>query len=139
MTKTCTSTLQNYNILVDLQTRMPKQTGPCWIHDPIIFTDAHGRVAPIHLELVNTWDIFEAVLAARFSGLPGRGKVERREYVLQERYLTTDIERSQPFESCFMPGRTVDMSVSFKRRGTGNACPKCSLETTVAMSTSTQW
>jgi hypothetical protein len=32
--------------------------------------DAHGRIAPIHLELVNTWDIFEAVLAARFSGLP---------------------------------------------------------------------
>ena len=104
-----------------------------------MLTDAHGRIAPIHLELVHNWDVFEAVLAARFAGLPGEGKVERREYALQERHLTTDIERSQPFETCFLPGRTIDMCVFFRRRGAGNSCPKCSLETTIPVSSSTQW
>lgn len=102
---------KTYKAVVALQSRIPKEFGPCWIQEPLTLTDALGRSAPLHLELVNSWDVFESVLAARFKDLPGQGKVARREYAIHEPNLERDIERSEPFASCFLPGRRDRKSV----------------------------
>lgn len=47
-----------------------------------VLEDAIGRVAPVHLQFITSWDGVEAVLAARFEGLSGHDKIEREEFVL---------------------------------------------------------
>ena len=131
-----------YNAVVDLQSRIPKEFGPCWIQEPLILTDALGRVAPIHLELINSWDVFDSVLAARFIDLPGEGKIARGEYAIQEPNLERDLERTQPFTACFMPGRRLDMMMVFRNENDSNqsnSCPGCKTDSEEGSSSTTQW
>jgi hypothetical protein len=134
---------KTYNAVVDLQTRIPKEFGPCWIQEPVTFTDALDRVAPIHLELVNSWDVFESVLMARFKNLPGASKIPRREYALQDRRMKLDVERTRPFNSCFLPGRYFDMSMICKHNSKSNIainfCPSCTTPAHTAPESETQW
>ena len=126
MARIWTLNFRSYNILLDLQTRVPREFGPCWIQEPLILTDALGRVALVHLELINTWEVLESVLAARFQNIPGERKVRDKEYALMDGGSLKDIERSSSFETSFFPGRRVDMSIVFKQ---GHAvialCPGC--------------
>lgn len=50
MTRILTMNFRSFNILLDVQTRVLKEFGPCWIQEPLMLTDALGRVAPVHLE-----------------------------------------------------------------------------------------
>ncbi len=130
MGKIWTLSFKTYNIVVDLQSRIPKQIGPCWIQEPVILTDPLGRVAPIHLELINSWDVFDRVLAARFIGLPGEGKIARREYAIHDQNLERDIQRTQPFTACLLPGSRLDMMLMFQNKKESsdtrrNSCPSC--------------
>jgi hypothetical protein len=118
----------SYKVLLDVQSRMPREFKHCWIQEPVVLTDALGRIAPIHIELVNSWDVFDSVLAARFINLPGQRKIERNEVAFRDRHLARDIERSQPFEACFLPGRRIDMSMVFEQHLPSTSCPKCGLE-----------
>jgi hypothetical protein len=129
----------DFKSLINIQQKMTKQTGPCWIQEPVILADPLGRVAPIHLELINSWDVFEKVMDGRFLDLPGRKKLKRQEYALQDQDATANLERSQPFEACFIPGRTVGMCFNFEKSFPANACPKCEKETDTAASSTTQW
>jgi hypothetical protein len=130
MARIWTLNFRNYKILLDLQARVPREFGPCWIQEPLILTDALGRVAPVHLELINSWDVLESVLAARFRNIPGEQKISRKEYALQDRSSSQDIERTAPFEASFFPGRKVDMSMLFSRSNNANStsCPGCGME-----------
>ncbi|RDL31861.1 uncharacterized protein BP5553_09263 [Venustampulla echinocandica] len=135
MTRIWTLSFQSYKILIELQTRVPPEFEPCWIQEPLILTDALGRTAPLHLELINNWDVLEAVLDARFKNLPGESKVKQREYALQDRISNRDVKRNDTFESSFLPGRKLDMSIVFtKRISSGNSCPSCKMESNEATS-----
>jgi hypothetical protein len=129
MTRIWSLNFRSYNILLQLQTRVPPEFEPCWIQEPLILTDALGRIAPVHLELINSWDVLESMLEARFRNIPGERKIKRREYALQDRSSQLDIERSASFETCFLPGRKIDMSMVFKQApSTGASCPGCGIE-----------
>jgi hypothetical protein len=140
MAQIWTLNFRSYKILLDLQTRVPREFEPCWIQEPLILTDALGRVAPIHLELINSWDVLESVLMARFRNIPGERKVMQGEYALQDRGSLRDIEKSQVFESSFLPGRKVDMSMIFEQKHTiVKSCPGCQLEMKEDNAISTIW
>lgn len=131
---------RSYNILLDLQTRVPREFGPCWIQEPLILTDAIGRVAPVHLEFVNSWEVLESALAARFRNLPGERKIKQKEYALQDRSSLRDLKRNTPFEACFMPGGHVDMAMIFQgTQGRGNYCPGCGKESEGMQSVAVIW
>lgn len=118
---------RSYNILLDLQTRVPPEFAQCLTQEPVILTDAIGRVAPVHLELVNSWEVLESVLAARFRNIPGgERKIKHKEYALQDRKSLKDLDRDVSFESCFMPGGNVDMAMIFQGgQSWRNSCPSC--------------
>jgi hypothetical protein len=140
MMRIWTLNFRSYNILLDLQTRVPREFEPCWIQEALILTDALGRVAPIHLELINSWHVLESVLTARFKNIPGERKVMLGEYALQDGRSLRDIERSQPFEASFLPGRRVHMSMIFKQSySLKRSCPSCRLETKEDNSIGTTW
>jgi hypothetical protein len=141
MSRIWTLNFKIYNAIIDLQSRNP-EFGPCWIQEPVILTDALGRVAPIHLELINFWDIFDNFLAARFIDLPAEEKVARGEYAIHEPNLVRDLERTQPFAACFMPGHHLDMMMVFRDENDStpkNSCPGCKTASKEGSSSSTQW
>lgn len=138
--------LLTYNAALSLQTRIPSQLGGCWRQEPVTLTDAHDRVWPIPLELIDSWEVctstrfeshcsgltvsqaLEAVLEVKFRQVPGHQKIKRREYTLRALHMSADIEHSVPFTSHFLPGRHVDMTMLFKG-GPESSCPGCKLET----------
>lgn len=109
-----------------LQRSLPAQV---MLQQPMIFRDALNRVAPIHLEWINSHAAFFAVLELRFQDV-GKHKVQKREFALQRVGARKDLDLQRPWESCFCPGQQVDMSMIFREVGSMNTtmCPACQHE-----------
>jgi hypothetical protein len=132
--------IKGYNILLDLQCRIPREAGSNFTQEPLILTDALGRVTPIHLELFNTWNVLDSVLEARFKDVPGEGKISHKEYALQDRTSQQDVERTAPFEASFLPDRRIDMTVVFKQQHAfRESCPSCLKESCQDFSKGCTW
>ncbi|KAE9362640.1 hypothetical protein N431DRAFT_424419 [Stipitochalara longipes BDJ] len=123
MNKIWTISFGSYKILLNIQTRLPRDFGPCWVQEPVTFIDALGRVAPIHIELVNSWEVFEVSLEARFLNLPRANKIKSGEYAISDSASKRDLVRSQAFTSAFLPGRRINMSMLFQEYRSDNSCP----------------
>lgn len=88
-----------------------------------MFRDALDRVAPIHLEWINSREAFMAVLKVRFKDF-GLHKIQNGEFALQDTGSADDIDLSdisRDWDFIFAPGQQVDMSVIFKRRDKANS------------------
>jgi len=72
--------LQVYQMVLEMQTTLPSQVKR---QQSVYFLDAWGRFSPFHLEFINSWDAFLAVLKVRFKHC-GLGKIEKNQYVLEE-------------------------------------------------------
>lgn len=96
---------------------------------PVIFRDALNRVAPIHLEWINSHEAFMAVLEIRFKNL-GLQKIRRHEFALQRAGSNSDIDLNRPWEICLCPGQRVNMSMVFSEYHNTNmaVCPVCQQE-----------
>ena len=113
---------------------------------PVWLVDATGRSSPFHLEFVRSAKVWRdhtakivdkqltspvqalvAVLALNFEYLgPAADMVRDGDFVIQEEGTCIDIDLSQTWESCFFPGRRVNMSMIFARsKNTDMDCPKC--------------
>lgn len=108
------------------------------------FEDAIGRVVPVPLRLVDSWNAFDALLLVRFKGFQGFGRVARRRYVLQDHHRRRDIRRDIPWLSAMLPGSQISMSVICSRLLAGGSslrttCPTCSSNSVVATSKGNQW
>lgn len=87
-------------------------------------------MTPLHLEFLDSWEAFEAVLEVRFRQLPGHRKIKQREYALRNNALQRDVEKSLAFTRCFLPGKRIDMSMVFDGSiGGRSSCPGCQLVT----------
>ncbi|KAF2660235.1 hypothetical protein K491DRAFT_774980 [Lophiostoma macrostomum CBS 122681] len=115
-----------FDVLTMPATRSPQiQFG-----QPVTFQDAHGRFFPFFLQTINTWDGFEEMLKRQFASVPGRRKIELGEYALRDKWSSRDLERSQLFQMCFRPGRSVEMSMVFHQPFhqtyiPPDMCPRC--------------
>ena len=49
--------LLTYKAVISLQTSVPAQLERCWSQEPAILEDAIGRVTPIHLEFLDSWEV----------------------------------------------------------------------------------
>ena len=58
----------------------------------------------------------------------GAEKIERGEFVIQETHTKRQIDLTQDWELCFLPGQRVDMSMVFRIAVIGRkACPNCGI------------
>lgn len=97
---------------------------------PVLFEDAHGRLAPFHVEFINSYTAFQAVLEARFENMPGLRKVRNLEYSMQDMQTKQILDLSRPWEYNVRPGRKFVMSMIFELpKGVISSCPGCSTET----------
>lgn len=112
-----------------------------------VFTlyDAVDREAPVPLRLIDCWDAFQAVLTARFRGRPGQRRVARGKYIIFDGVLGKDIPKSSKWESSFLPGRLIVMSIICQARQhtdrdvEGTTCPRCTESTDVTIGTERRW
>ncbi|KAF2274241.1 uncharacterized protein EI97DRAFT_435336 [Westerdykella ornata] len=99
------------------------------IEEPFILEDAIGRVAPVHLQFITSWDAFEAVLESRFKNMPGSNKVCSKLYQLQEAGTGREIDKRRPWQRAFRPGQRVNMSLLFEsalnEQDWMSTCPGC--------------
>lgn len=119
-----------YKAVISLQTSIPAQLERCWTQEPATLEDALGRVTAVHLEFLDSWEAFEAVLEVRFRQLPGHRKIRQGEYALQASSWERDVERSLALNRCFLPGQRINMSMIFDGKfGRLSSCPGCHLVT----------
>ena len=111
--------------------KLGKQIPPqVLLQRPVVLLDACGKVAPFHLEFINSMEAFVAVLKVRFkqNGVTGRSlkKLDRLEFVIRDRQR--ELRLTDTWEAIFRPGQTVDMSMKFRRHGSQRTCPGCHIE-----------
>ncbi|KAI9856363.1 MAG: hypothetical protein M1813_009114 [Trichoglossum hirsutum] len=123
MLKVLQSNLQIYQMIMDIHNTLPLQIKG---QQPVRFTDAFGRVMPMHLELVDSKEVFIAILEAKFQDF-GLRKIENGEFTLQDVATKHEINLSRPWKRCFLPGQRVNMSmvISQVAKPRENSCPKC--------------
>lgn len=135
--------MATYKTVIAIQEGLNYRVDRLLIQEPFILEDAIGRITPVHLQFINSWEAFDSVLTARFHGLPGVEKIMRKEFVLQERATHREITRTQPWESAFRPGQLVDMSMVFNRTTKAepekNKCPYCWVESEDACTKEITW
>ncbi|KZL87535.1 hypothetical protein CI238_01433 [Colletotrichum incanum] len=96
-----------------------------------VFEDATGKVFPIHLRTITSWEAFEYVIADRFKGKKGAHRAQRKRYSLQERASRREVDRSTSWETAFLPYQRVDMSLMCRevqnsaRVKSSLSCPRC--------------
>jgi hypothetical protein len=123
-------------MVVTMQANLPLQVQR---QQPVYFIDACGFEAPFHLEFINSWEAFEAVLEVRFKDR-GLSKIKRREYTLEKAGNHQLISRSTPWERRFLPGMKIVMDMVFRVRfQQANACPSCGYHSDEPVGTEIDW
>lgn len=99
-----------FKTLQAIQSSIPAQV---LLQKPIIFLDALGRQAPIHLEWVDSYEAFLAVLKVRFKH-HGLQLIKDNCFVVRATKQRHDVDFNKPWNSCVFPGQGYDMSMLFQ-------------------------
>jgi hypothetical protein len=85
------------------------------------------------------FQMFHAILAKRFEALPGRSKVSRGEYVIEDSRSGKEFAMNRAWSMCFRPGQKVDMSMVFTENIKTTSCPGCRTESRVVGNELVRW
>lgn len=78
------SNVKIFNSVMQMQALLSKLPAQVDRQQPVIFEDAHGRRAPFHVEFINSFAVFQAVLEERFRDVAGFKMVKNLEYTIQD-------------------------------------------------------
>ena len=97
---------------------------------PVVLLDCFGKTAPFHLEFIDSFESFMAVMKTRFkqAGVKSSGiaKLENHEFSIQDTRRKRFIDVTQPWPTVFQSGQNVDMSMVFHRFACPpSTCPAC--------------
>ena len=147
MNKIFRTNLATYEAVVSIQRVLPSHLERSMFRDPFILEDAIGRISPVHMDFINSWEAFDAILRLRFQDVQGFKKVQKKEFVLQEHATKREIKRTRPWECAFMPGQRVDMSLVFVKKASveqseeipSTSCPNCRAVSNKSQDSEKQW
>lgn len=143
MERIFTTNVAIYKAVVALQAGLPSYLERSMIQEPFILEDAIGRMSPVHMQFISSWEAFDAVLELRFRSVQGHKKVKNKEYVIQEHVTRREIRRNQPWEASFLPGQRVDMSLVFESQEQKElprtTCPRCQTASAELQDSDIQW
>jgi hypothetical protein len=87
------------------------------LQQPVILLDACGRIAPFHLEFIDSLEAFVAVMLIRFkqAGISQEGlqKLVNLEFTLRDTRRKRPIDLTKPWCSILKPGQLIDMNVLY--------------------------
>lgn len=115
-----------FRTLLDIRANLPSYLERSLTQEPFILEDALGRISPVHMQFITSWEAFDAVLDQRFRNIPGHSKILSKEYILQDHASRRDIAFHQQWEGTFLPGQRIDMSIVFDNLWEQTlSCPRC--------------
>lgn len=134
MLKVLTTNMRIYQLVLAMRKVQQTQLSPqVDRQQPVYFEDAHGRVAPFHVEFIDSFEEFQAVMEVRFRHVPGLKKVQRNQYLIHEPGSKRKLKLRAPWEPVFRPGRKVVMSMIFQTpQASASSCPGCQTENEVS-------
>ncbi|CAO2654749.1 Nn.00g114820.m01.CDS01 [Neocucurbitaria sp. VM-36] len=117
MRRAIATNIATYHAVLSIQAILPSRLERGMIEEPFILEDPIGRVAPVHLQFVTSWEAFNAILEVRFRDIQGYSKIKQRKYGLQDRSTGRDILQTRRWDGAFLPGQRVEMSLLFETKG----------------------
>lgn len=127
MQRTYSMNVVIYDGIRSLQGLLPSHLERTLIEEPFIPEDAVGRLAPVHLQFICSWEAFEDVLEHRFRDF--QGVWFQRSWILQELATSRDISRNTPWNRAFLPGQKIGMDMIFWTHESHDvqdtSCPNC--------------
>jgi hypothetical protein len=134
-----------YNEVVMVRTVQASRLERPITEEYFVLEDAVGRIDPVQLRFIDSWDAFNAVLATRFKGRSGANRVSQRHYTLQEHATGREINQSLPWSRAVLPGQKLDMSIlcrsspSLDGRLVVSTCPRCQMPCEALPDTDIDW
>lgn len=100
------------------------------LQQPVILLDPFGRLAPFHLDFIDTPECFISVLRTRFAqaGIkpPGLLKLDHREFNIEDTKTQKPVNLDQKWDRLWEPGGHYDMRMVFHRfTCPPSTCPSC--------------
>ena len=122
--------IEDLRSMLQTQSAVPPQV---LLQQPVILLDPFGKIAPFHMDFIDSSECFMAVLKARFrrNGVTpaGLSKLENGDFLIQDTRRRRAIDLNKNWTAVFRPGQNVDMSMVFHRFACPpSTCPLC-LET----------
>ena len=102
MRKIFAMNVATYNAIMDMRGQLPSHLERSLFQEPFILEDGIGRIAPVHMQFITSWEAFDSVLEMRFRGMQGHQMVQNKEYVIQENATRREIGRSHPWVRIFL-------------------------------------
>ena len=66
MRKIFVMNIATYKAILDIRGCLPSHLERSLYQEPFILEDAIGRIAPVHMQFINSWEAFDSVLELRF-------------------------------------------------------------------------
>jgi hypothetical protein len=134
--------LKVFQVVLQMQQRIGRIPAQVEREKPVYMIDALGRHSPFHLEFVRSAEVRQeslcpiqclfkkAFVALLKSNLKNHGtraqKIEKGEFVIQDAITKRDFDLRTDWETCFVPGQKVTMSMILTRALVPDVkCPKC--------------
>lgn len=133
------TTFATYKMVLDIRGSLPSHLERCLYQEPFLLEDSHGRIRPIYMDCINSWDAFDAWLEVQFRDQPGHRRVQNKHYVLHESVANRDIERRRPWEKVLLPGQRIVMCMIFADDLGSGRCPRCYCESPAAIDSDVKW
>ena len=113
--------------MLETQQKLPAQI---LLQQPVLLLDPFGKIAPFHLDFVDSAECFFAVLHVRFAKagvkVGGLSKLDNREFSLEDIQRKKEIDFQRPWTRVFRPGQQVDMRMVYHRFACSpQKCPSC--------------
>ncbi len=120
-------TLQDMRSMLPTQTAVPPQI---LLQQPVVLLDPFGKVAPFHLEFIDSPECFMAVLRARARNAgvspDGLAKLDNHEFAIEDTRRKRPVDLTKTWDRVFRPGQEVDMRMVFHRFVCPpSTCPGC--------------
>lgn len=119
--------IEDLRSMLQTQSAVPPQV---ILQQPVILLDPFGKLAPFHMDFIDSSECFMAVLKARFrrNGVTpaGLSKLENGDFLIQDTQRRRAIDLDKNWTAVFRPGQNVDMSMIFHRFACPpSTCPTC--------------
>ena len=119
--------IEDLRSMLQAQSAVPPQV---LLQQPVILLDPFGKIAPFHMDFIDSSECFMAVLKARFrrNGVTpaGLSKLENGDFLIQDTQRRRAINLNKNWTAVFRPGQNVDMSMVFHRFACPpSTCPIC--------------
>lgn len=107
---------------------------------PVYMIDAFGKESPFHLEFVRSPEALISILKVNLKSTGcGPGMIDRGDFAIRKVGASRDVDLTADWDTCFLPGDHVTMSMVFMQWQPEPVCPNCRFESASSINNEVTW